>query len=139
MIVCYTIAMAGSKTDNYETKVLNTMRGTSLSAWTPYLALFTTAPTETTGGVEVSLLSYARQAITFGAPADNGVYKEVASTGTILFPSMDGSGESVVAIGYFDALTGGELRYYDDAITPITINASTIIKVSTGGLKIREG
>lgn len=59
-----------AKSNYMEDGVLNTMRGSALAAWTPYLALSTANPTEDGSGIaEPSGGAYARQAVTMGAPS----------------------------------------------------------------------
>lgn len=72
-----------------------------------YVGLFTAAPGEATAGTEVTGGGYARQQVTFGAPSD-GV---VANTGAVTF-TRTGAPVTVVAAGYFDAATGGNLIAY---------------------------
>lgn len=87
---------------------------TDNTAYTPasdlYLALYTTAPTQSGGGTEVSGTSYARQVIAFGAANSSGV---ATNSGTITFPSAGSNWGTVVAVGIFDALTDGNLLGYD--------------------------
>jgi hypothetical protein len=54
----------------FKTAVLNLLRGTSVSGITPYLALYSGDPENS--GAELSGGSYARPAITFGAPYMGG-------------------------------------------------------------------
>lgn len=130
--------MAGSKTNFYEQKILNLLRGDTVSSWTPYIALFTTAPTESSDGTELDLENYVRQEVVFGAPTPSGDYHEISNTSPVAFPVLEGTGEVIVAVGYFDAESGGNLCYYDDAVSAITIDPNTIVEMNVGDLKIRE-
>lgn len=130
--------MAGSKTDFYESAILNLMRGEDLLAWTPYVALFTEPVSENSTTTELDIDGYVRQQVAFGAPVSEGEYSQVSSSSTVSFPLMTGNGEQVVAIGYFDSLTEGNLKYYDNDITPITIDGRTIVEMAAGELKIKE-
>ena len=80
-----------------------------------YLALFTTAPTDgNIGGVEVSGGSYARVGVntSFAAPSGSGPSTDQNSA-TISFPQATASWGTVVAWGFFDAATGGNLLTWD--------------------------
>lgn len=92
---------------------------------TAYLGLFTTAPTSdsgVTGAVEVAGGSYARQS-TVGADwagATNSVGSEPAvapayttNAAAITFPKATANWGTVVAYGIFDALTAGNLQFWD--------------------------
>ena len=61
-------------TNYFENLMLNVTRQQNISApATMYLALYQSNPSDTgTGGTEVSYSGYARQAITFSAPAVSG-------------------------------------------------------------------
>ena len=61
-------------TNYFENLMLNVARQQNISApATVYLALYQSNPSDTgTGGTEVSYTGYARQAITFSAPAVSG-------------------------------------------------------------------
>lgn len=61
-------------TDLYKNLLINSFRGTSITApATIYLALFTTATSDSAGGTEVTGGGYARQPVTFIAPPTPGV------------------------------------------------------------------
>jgi hypothetical protein len=77
---------------NYlENALINaTLRNTSYtSPATVYVGLYTTDPTDADTGTEVSGGSYARTAVTFGAPS-NGV---TLNSAAVEFPQATGHGE----------------------------------------------
>lgn len=83
---------------------------------TPYLALFTTAPTadDGTGGVEVSGGSYARVATNGDWAAASGTTPvTIANNATISFPAATANWGTVVAFGIYDAATSGNLLFWD--------------------------
>ena len=85
------------------------LRNTSYtSPATVYLALFTVAPGVGGGGTEVSGGSYARQAVTFSAPASGAT----SNSGAITFPTATANWGTVVAWGLFDAATSGNLLLF---------------------------
>lgn len=110
-----------------------------------YAALFSTAPTKSTPGVEFTTVvaaSYTRCAVTFGA-AVNGI---AASTVACGFPSAAGVPTDLtgapspwppaLAVGIFDASTAGTLWYYELLPTkPVVVN-NTHVAFAIGALKL---
>jgi len=101
---------------------------------TLYFALFTVAPGETGGGTEVTGGSYARVAVTCSltnfagtqsagsTTASSGTGGTTSNNGAITFPTPTANWGSVVAIGVFDLVTGGNLINYGTLTTPKTVN-----------------
>jgi len=120
--------------DYLETALLNHVcRGIAYSAPTSlYVALYTTAPTDAGGGTEVSGGGYARQQVTFGAPS-NG---QVTTTATIEFPIATANWGTIVAIGVFDAETGGNLLFYGNLDASKQIFAGDQFRILAGNLTI---
>lgn len=124
--------MAGMS-DYLEGKVLeHTLDIASYTAPTAvYLALYTTAPTDAGGGTEVSGNAYARQAVTFERTGN------VASNASqISFPSPTGSWGTVVAFGIFDALTTGNLLYWDNLDNSQTVSEGNEVFFVEGALTV---
>ena len=120
---------------NYlENALINvTLRGTSFTAIsTPYVALFTSDPTDAGTGTEVSGGSYARQSVTMGAPS-NGASINSAD---VTFPTCTSSWGTVGWIGINDASTAGNLLYHTALDTSKTIDSGDIFKISTGNLSV---
>ena len=120
---------------NYlENALINaTLRNTSYtSPTTVYVSLFTSDPTDAGTGTEVSGGSYARTAVTFGAPS-NGVSTNSAD---VTFPTATGSWGTVTHIGIHDALTTGNLLYHTALDTSKTIGSGDIFKITTGNLSV---
>ncbi len=120
---------------NYlENALINaTLRNTSYtSPTTTYLALYTSDPTDADTGTEVSGGSYARQAITFGAPS-NGVSTNSAA---IEFPQATGSWGTVTHVGIRDASTSGNLLYHTPLDVSKTIASGDIFKIAIGSLSV---
>lgn len=101
---------------------------------TIYVALYTTAPTDSTAGTEVSGGSYARVAVTSSLAnwaGTQGAGTTTASTGTsgttsnnnaITFPSPTANWGVIVAAGLLDAATGGNLLAYGALTANKTVN-----------------
>jgi hypothetical protein len=120
---------------NYlENALINaTLRNTSYtSPATVYVSLYTSDPTDADSGTEVSGGSYARTAVTFGAPS-NGVSTNSAA---VEFPQATGSWGTVGWIGIEDASTGGNLLYHTALDTSKTIDTGDIFKISIGSLSV---
>lgn len=120
---------------NYlENALINaTLRNTSYtSPSVVYLGLYTTDPTDADTGTEVSGGSYARQAITFGAPS-NGVSTNSAA---IEFPQATASWGTIGWVGIEDALTGGNLLYHTPLDASKTIASGDIFRIAIGSLSV---
>jgi hypothetical protein len=110
-----------------------TLRNTSYtSPSVVYIALYTSDPTDANTGTQVSGGSYARQAVTFGAPS-NGV---TTNSAAIEFPQATASWGTVTHIGILDALTSGNLLYHTPLDTAKTIDSGDIFKISSGNLSV---
>ncbi len=120
---------------NYlENALINaTLRNTSYtSPTTTFVALYTTDPTDADTGTECSGGSYARQAVTFGAPS-NGVTTNSAS---VTFPTASGNWGTITHIGIRDAVTSGNLLYHTPLDTAKTVNTSDVFTISSGNLSV---
>jgi hypothetical protein len=110
-----------------------TLRNTTFtSPSVVYLGLYTSDPTDANTGTQVSGGSYARQAVTFGAPS-NGV---TTNSAAIEFPQATASWGTVTHIGILDALTSGNLLYHTPLDTAKTIDSGDIFKISIGNLSV---
>jgi hypothetical protein len=110
-----------------------TLRNTTYtSVATVYVSLWTSDPTDAGSGTEVSGGSYARTAVTFGAPS-NGV---TTNSADVTFPTATASWGVVGWIGINDAATSGNLLYHSPLDTSKTIDSGDIFKISTGNLSV---
>ena len=112
-----------------------TLRATTYtSVATVYVSLWTSDPTDAGSGTEVSTsgTSYARTAVTFGAPSGG------ASTNSadVTFPTATASWGTVGWIGINDAATSGNLLYHTALDTAKAIDSGDIFKISTGNLSV---
>jgi hypothetical protein len=122
-----------SLSNTFETTTLQwlftTTSVTRPTAW--YLALYTVAPTDTGGGTECSGTSYARQSFTMtvsGDTATNGA--------NIEFPTAGSSWGTIVAVGVFTAVTGGDLIAYGNLTTSKAIDTGDVFRIPAGDLDI---
>jgi hypothetical protein len=110
-----------------------TLRNTSYtSPATVYVGLYTSDPTDANTGTEVSGGSYARTAVTFGAPS-NGV---TTNSGAVEFPQATGTWGTVGWIGILDASTSGNLLYHTALDASKTIASGDIFKIAIGSLSV---
>ena len=110
-----------------------TLRNTSYtSPTTVYVGLYTSDPTDGNTGTEVSGGSYARTAVTFGAPSNGASLNNAA----VEFPQATASWGTVAYIGILDAATSGNLLYHTILDTAKTIDTGDIFKIATGSLSV---
>ena len=110
-----------------------TLRNTTYtSVATVYVSLWTSDPTDAGSGTEVSGGSYARTAVTFGAPS-NGV---TTNSADVTFPTATASWGTVGWIGINDALSGGNLLYHTPLDASKSISSGDIFKITTGNLSV---
>jgi hypothetical protein len=110
-----------------------TLRNTTYtSVATVYVSLWTSDPTDAGSGTEVSGGSYARTAVTFGAPS-SGVSTNSAD---VTFPTATGSWGTVGWIGINDAATSGNLLYHTPLDVAKAITTGDVFKIATGNLSV---
>jgi hypothetical protein len=123
---------------NYlENALINvTLRATSYTAPAAvYVGLYTTDPTDANTGTEVSGGSYARVAVTMGAPS-NGVS---TNTAAVTFPTATGTWGTVGWIGILDASTSGNLLYHTPLDASKSITSGDIFTIAIGNLSVTLG
>ncbi len=129
--------MAGSLTNFAEAELLDHILGKgSYTAPTPYLALFTVAPTDAGGGTEVSGNGYARVAIASNLAAATGTAPTlVTNSSQIAFAAATGAGwGTVVAFGVFDALTVGNMLWWGDLAASKAVGSGDTLVFNVGEL-----
>lgn len=123
--------MAGSLSNYAENKVLDHILGTTtFTKPTTYVALYTTAPTESTAGTEVTGGSYARLAGEWDASSGGAS----SNSGNLDFTGMPAC--TVVAVGILDSLSGGNLLIYGTLTSNKTLDAGDTLRIATGDLDI---
>jgi hypothetical protein len=116
-------------------QTLGLATGSGTGPTTTHIGLFTTTPTDSTAGTEVSGNGYARVAVTSslanwaGTQAAASTVASSGNTGTtsnnaaITFPAPSGGNWGVITgFGIFDAATGGNLLIYGALTTQKTVN-----------------
>jgi|SRR5581483_119363 len=138
----------GAFSDYLEDKILGWMRGSAFPSApaTVYVGLLTAAPGDTgsggspSDGTEVSGGSYARVAITtttgWNAIATSGTTRHMTNNGAVNFPTPTASWGTVVAVGIWDAASGGNLLFWT-AISPTqTISSGNTVSIASGALDL---
>jgi hypothetical protein len=127
------------KSQSHTDAVLNVLRGVPLSGVTPYAGLFSVAPVnDNSPGTELSGAGYARQAVTFGAPAtDSGNVRKVENTQVVQFGPATAPWPEAVAFGVFDGAEG-PLLYWDHLTTPKTVGQDDCGQFAAGALVVKE-
>lgn len=126
-LVGFSTAHAAALTDTYENSMIDwLMRGQTLTPPTTlaHIALFTTCPTDSTGGTEVTGGSYGRvnyQASLANWAGTQSSGSTIASSGTggttsnnnaVTFPAATADWGTVNCVGYMTASSGGTLIWY---------------------------
>lgn len=128
--------MAG-KSDYLENALLDhVLRNTAFtSPTTVYVGLYTATPSDAGGGTEVSGNAYARQSVAFSAASGGAI----TNSGVITFPTPTPSGWGTVThFGMFDAVSAGNLLYWDALTASKVINAGDTVTFAAGDIDITE-
>lgn len=148
-IVC-TVGLASGASDYTVNNFIDTwFRGQS-DAWWPsngFFALFTTAPTDAGGGVEVNLGNYARQSTplsllgfsntaaagtTTAAVGSGGTGGVISNNLAIAFPIPSVAYGTILHEGVYDLLVGGNLLFHN-AVTPVSVLAGSSPQTHAAG------
>jgi len=99
-----------------------------------YLALYTSDPTGSDTGTEVSGAGYERVEITFGAPALQDGKQTIKNSVKVEFPVAQSDWGTVTHVGIRTADTGGDLIAYAELDTPRTIMSGDrfVIEIGNG-------
>lgn len=121
-------------TNKFETDILNLLRGVSITAPAKvYLALFLNSPTETgQAGTEITYTGYARQEISFSAPASMNGGLGISNSADITFPTSASAAGTVTHIGVMDSLTAGNMLVYGELTDPLVVAANEAPVIVSG-------
>lgn len=129
-------ANAAAMTDFAENKAVDALlRGQTLGApATVYVALYTTCPTDSTAGTEVTGGAYARVAVTSSLAnwagtqsagstvASSGTTGTTSNNATVTFPAPTANWGVVACFGLTDAASAGNIWIYSALTVSKTIN-----------------
>jgi hypothetical protein len=117
--------------------VLNTMRATNFTSWTPHISLHTSDP-GITGASEASGSGYGRRTVTFGVPATVTGAQQSANTTLVEWTTLDATNpRTITHAGVWDASNGGNFRYRIVLDASKVVNAGDPCSFAIGDLKIR--
>lgn len=126
--------MAGFTT-YLQQEVLDHLLGNgAYTAPTPYIGLFTAAPSDAGGGTEVSGNAYVRvnAGTLFGAASGT----TCSNDGAITFPTTTGSWGTVTHFGIFDAASAGNLLIWGALSVSKTITSGDTASFGVGDLDV---
>lgn len=98
---------------------------------TLYVALFTTATSDTGSGTEVTGGAYARQSAAFTVTGN-----AATSTSNIEYPTATASYGTVTHVAVYDALTAGNMLAHAALTLSKTISTGDVFRINAGDLDI---
>lgn len=99
-----------------------------------YVALFTSAPSDSGGGTEVSTGGYARQSVSFASATSPG--GTTSNSGAVSFTASGASYGTVTHIGIHDASTGGNLLWHGAMTASKTVDDGDTLEFSAGNIDL---
>ena len=96
-----------------------------------YTALYSTAPTVSTTGTEITGNGYARQVTAFGSPTDGNI----SSSANVSFSCTGNNWPTVVSVAITDASTGGNIMYFQD-IAARNIKVGDTLTFGSGNITV---
>jgi hypothetical protein len=127
--------MAGFS-DYLEDKVLEHVFGGNAytAPSTLYVALYTSAPSDTGGGTEVSGGGYVRKTATFNVSGTNPT--TASNAAAIEYPTATANYGTVTSVGIFDALSGGNLLAYANLTASKVVSTGDVFRFNAGDLDV---
>lgn len=144
-------ANAAALTDYLENKLIDTFlraQAYTMPA-TVYVGLYTSCPTDSTAGTEVSGGSYARVAITSSlanwagtqsaasTTTSSGTGGTTSNNGAITFPTATADWGTVTCFGVSDASTSGNLLFYATLTASRNITNGSTASFAAGALTLQ--
>ena len=127
--------MAGFS-DYLEDKVLEHVFGGNAytAPSTLYVALYTSAPSDTGGGTEVSGGGYVRKTATFNVSGTNPT--TASNAAAIEYPTATANYGTVTSVGIFDASSSGNLLAYANLTTSKVVSTGDVFRFNAGDLDV---
>jgi hypothetical protein len=97
-----------------------------------YVSLHTADPQDDASGAEVSGGSYARTAVTMGAPTNGSG----TNSADVQFPQATGDWGTVTHIGIWDATSSGNMLFHTPLDTSKNITTGDVFKIASGSLTV---
>ena len=96
---------------------------------TPYVALYSVAPTVSTGGTELTGSGYARVALTA-----NVVNNTATNTANVVFGPATATWSQAVSWAVCDASTAGNILYFNSLVPTQTVQNTNSLNFQTGNI-----
>lgn len=122
---------------DYSEKLILDYLMTTGSATRPtnwYVALYTSAPSDSGGGTELSGSGYAREAVTFAA-ATSGA-GTTSNSGAVVFTADGGDWGSVTHMGIHDASSSGNLLWHGALAAAKTVLDGDSLEFAVGNIDL---
>jgi len=119
-------------------RILKNLVGYTSSSISPHIGLFTTSPTESSNGVEVSVTNtgYARKPVeTTQWTYDANTYT-VSNNISFSFSTASIDWGTIVAVGIFESSTGTNLLWYGKLGVPVTIRQGQSLIIDSGTITL---
>ena len=125
----------GNFSTYYRTAIMNVLRTTNLSGFTPYVALCNGDPTAS--GAEFNGNSYARIAVTMGVPSQQASGTAMSQNTTDVISAIStGSWGTLTHAAIYDASTGGNPFVVVNLGRSYNVPIGTAIGLHTGALQV---
>ena len=123
----------GNMSSYYRTSVMNVLRGSAVTGFSPYVALYNGDPNTT--GQELSGGNYARFAATFTNPTQLSGGSMVQNNNDILSSISTASWGTMTHIAIYDASTGGNMFAAMSLGKSYSVPMGTAVGFHTGDLQ----
>lgn len=121
---------SGNLSDYYRRAIMNTLRGTACSGFSPYIALCN-------GDAEFSGNNYERFAVTMSAPAQQSSGTAMSqNTADVISPISTGAWGTLTTVAIYDARTNGHAFATGTLGTSYTINNGYSVTIPSGNLQV---
>jgi hypothetical protein len=132
----------GSKSDAYELEILKLTTGQATTLFTstpmtPFLALYTADPTDSTAGTEVTGGSYARVACSV-AQVGRAAAGSVTTNAVVTFPTASSNWGTVDRLRLMSAVTGGTMLMWGSLTAAKVVNNGDTASFAAGQLTLTE-
>lgn len=108
--------------------------GTATRPTNWYVALYTSAPSDSGGGTEVSAGGYARQSVSFNAASSPG--GTTSNSGDVSFTASGGDYGTVTHMGIFDASSSGNLLWHGALTASKTVADGDTLTFAAGNIDL---
>lgn len=108
--------------------------GTATRPTNWYVALYTSAPSDSGGGTEVSAGGYARQSVSFNAASSPG--GTTSNSNEVSFTASGGDYGTVTHMGIFDASSSGNLLWHGALTASKTVADGDTLTFAAGNIDL---